>query len=192
MAFLWGLSSRQLFSVASSLPLVAQVLKKPSSSSLGRGGGSRRNSGCRIPTQLCSHHFCLPQAPLPLARGLVSPQDFSLLQPGALLSPSLSICSSWLLLPSPEEEISPSRGEGWAAELRPALHPRARHNARDGESLGWTKLLHHQPFPRDGGEGVRSLWSRCATCSEGLSVEGCTTYSRKSEDACLCLGAAYI
>ena len=98
MAFLWALSSGQLFSVASSLLLVAQVLKKPSSSSLGIGGQQGKWWVQDLDTALLSPFLlvlcCAPKAPLPLARELVPRQDYSLLQPGALLSPLVPICSS--------------------------------------------------------------------------------------------------
>lgn len=116
MAFLWGLSSGQLFSVASCLLLVAQVLKKPSSSSLGIGVQQGKQRVQDLDTALLSPFLpvlcCLPKAPLLLVMGLVPPQHSSLPQPGALLSPPVPICFSWLLLPKSEEEISLSRGEG--------------------------------------------------------------------------------
>jgi len=158
MAFLRGLSSLQRFAAASSLLRAARVLKKPSSSSLGTGAQKGKRWVQHLDTALLSPFLpalcCTPTAPLPLAGGLMPLQGYSLPQPGALLSPLMPICSSWLPLPKPEEEIPLRRGEG--QQSIPA------HGTVQGLGNYWDgpgadpQLLQHQPFPDAGGEGVRS------------------------------------
>lgn len=96
-------------------------------------------------------------SPLPLARGVFTPWAYSLLQPEALLSSPVPICSSWLLLPKPEEEMGVSRGRERASRARASNASTVpRMGSYWDEPVFAPQLLQHQPPPGASGEGVRA------------------------------------
>lgn len=84
-----------------------------------------------------------------------------MLQPGALLSPQVPICSSWLMLLKPEEELSLSRVGERASRARDSNASLRMAQHKGWGSIGMDQASIHSshntnPFQIGSGEGARS------------------------------------